>query len=116
MALEQDNHEGALELLLAEIAAAEDGRRERLLRHTVGLFADLGEEHPLTAALPAKARRPALLMSAAATTTMAVRPKAFHFPLSVEWIGERRVAAQVEGKPTIEIAPPPVFRGTDPAT
>jgi organic hydroperoxide reductase OsmC/OhrA len=46
----------------------------------------------------------------------AVRPKEFHFPLSVEWIGERRVAAQVEGKPAIEITPPPVFRGTDPAT
>ena len=44
------------------------------------------------------------------------RPKEFHFPLSVEWIGERRVAAHVEGKPSIEITPPPVFRGTDPAT
>ncbi len=51
-------------------------------------------------------------------TTMAptVRTKEFHFPLSVEWIGERRVAAHVDGKPTIEIAPPPVFKGTDPAT
>ena len=37
-ALERDEHERALELLLAEIAAAEDGRRERLLRLTVGLF------------------------------------------------------------------------------
>lgn len=45
-----------------------------------------------------------------------VRAKEFHFPLTVEWIGERRVAAQVDGKPAIEIAPPPVFRGTDPAT
>jgi organic hydroperoxide reductase OsmC/OhrA len=44
-----------------------------------------------------------------------VRPKEFHFPLSVEWVGERRVAAHVEGKPAIEIAPPPVFRGTDPS-
>ena len=43
-----------------------------------------------------------------------VRPKEFHFPLSVEWVGERRVAANVEGKRAIEIAPPPVFRGTDP--
>jgi organic hydroperoxide reductase OsmC/OhrA len=48
-------------------------------------------------------------------TRAAVRPKEFHFPLSVEWIGERRVAAQVEGKPAIEVTPPPVFRGTDPA-
>jgi organic hydroperoxide reductase OsmC/OhrA len=41
--------------------------------------------------------------------------KEFHFPLSVEWIGERRVAARVQGKLPIEIVPPPVFRGTDPS-
>ncbi len=52
----------------------------------------------------------------AAEKTTPVRAKEFHFPLSVEWIGERRVAAQVEGKPAIEITPPPVFRGTDPTT
>lgn len=45
---------------------------------------------------------------------MAVRPKEFHFPLDVEWTGGRRVAAHVEGKPEVEVAPPPVFRGTDP--
>ncbi len=45
-----------------------------------------------------------------------VRPKEFHFPLSVEWIAERRVAAHVEGKQAIEIAPPLVFKGTDPST
>jgi len=45
-----------------------------------------------------------------------VRPKEFHFPLTVEWVGDRRVAATVEGKKPVEIAPPPVFRGTDPAT
>jgi organic hydroperoxide reductase OsmC/OhrA len=55
-------------------------------------------------------------MATAGSTRAAVRPKEFHFPLSVEWIGERRVAARVEGKPTIEVTPPPVFRGTDPAT
>lgn len=55
-------------------------------------------------------------MTAQLTTTTTVRPKEFHFPLSVEWIGERRVAAHVEGKPAIEITPPPVFRGTDPST
>ncbi len=54
-------------------------------------------------------------MSAAANTTT-VRPKEFHFPLSVTWTGERRVAAHVEGKHAIEIAPPPVFRGSDPST
>ena len=51
---------------------------------------------------------------ASSVTRAAVRPKEFHFPFSVEWIGERRVAAQVEGKPAIEVTPPPVFRGTDP--
>jgi organic hydroperoxide reductase OsmC/OhrA len=55
-------------------------------------------------------------MATTGSTRAAVRPKEFHFPLTVEWIGERRVAARVEGKPTIEITPPPVFRGTDPAT
>jgi thioredoxin-like negative regulator of GroEL len=46
-ALEQDEHERALELLLAEISAADRERRERLLALTVGLFGDLGHEHPL---------------------------------------------------------------------
>jgi organic hydroperoxide reductase OsmC/OhrA len=45
-----------------------------------------------------------------------VRPKEFHFPVDVEWIGERRVAAHVDGKQPIEITPPPEFRGTDPST
>lgn len=45
-----------------------------------------------------------------------LRPKEFHFPLVVEWRGERRVVACAEGKPEIEITAPPVFRGTDPAT
>jgi organic hydroperoxide reductase OsmC/OhrA len=49
-----------------------------------------------------------------ATETSAVRAREFHFPLTVDWLGERRVGASVEGKPTIEITPPPVFRGTDP--
>jgi organic hydroperoxide reductase OsmC/OhrA len=43
-----------------------------------------------------------------------VRPKEFHFPLAVESLGGLRVAARVEGKPAIELATPPVFRGTDP--
>jgi organic hydroperoxide reductase OsmC/OhrA len=45
-----------------------------------------------------------------------VRAKEFHFPLTVELIGERRVAARVAGKPAVEITPPPVFRGTDAST
>jgi len=56
-------------------------------------------------------------MSAAAPETRApARAKEFHFPLTVDWVGERRVAASVDGKPAIEITPPPVFRGTDPTT
>ncbi len=47
-ALEQDDHERALELLLEEIRVAESERRERLVGLTVGLFGDLGHEHPLT--------------------------------------------------------------------
>lgn len=54
------------------------------------------------------------MAAAAGSTRAAVRPKEFHFPLAVEWIGERRVAARVAGKSTIEVTPPPVFRGTDP--
>jgi organic hydroperoxide reductase OsmC/OhrA len=50
------------------------------------------------------------------TVVASVRPKEFHFPLTVEWTGERRVAAHVDGKHAIEITPPPVFRGTDPTT
>jgi organic hydroperoxide reductase OsmC/OhrA len=55
-------------------------------------------------------------MAPSDSTKAGVRPKEFHFPLSVEWLGERRVAARVHGKPPIEITPPPVFRGTDPST
>ncbi|MFZ1881944.1 MAG: OsmC family protein [Gaiellaceae bacterium] len=56
-------------------------------------------------------------MSATTKTTAAtVRPKEFHFPLTVTWTSGRRVTAQVEGKQAIEITPPPVFRGTDPTT
>jgi organic hydroperoxide reductase OsmC/OhrA len=55
-------------------------------------------------------------MPTSGSTKAGVRSKEFHFPLSVEWLGERRVAARVDGKPAIEITPPPAFRGTDPAT
>ncbi len=55
-------------------------------------------------------------MTAIAHTPATARLKEFHFPVSVEWIGERRVAAHVEGKPSVEVTPPPVFRGTDPTT
>ena len=45
-----------------------------------------------------------------------VRAKEFHFPVSVEWLGERRVAASVEGKQAVEVTAPPVFRGVEPET
>jgi thioredoxin len=47
-ALEQGEHEGALELLVAEIGVAEGERREWLLGLTVSLFGELGHEHALT--------------------------------------------------------------------
>ena len=47
-ALEHGEQERALELLLEAIAASEDDRREKLITLTVGLFGDLGHEHPLT--------------------------------------------------------------------
>ena len=47
-ALEQDEHERAFELLLEAISAAEGEPRERLINQTVGLFGQLGHEHPLT--------------------------------------------------------------------
>ncbi len=48
VALEQEEHEHALELLLEEISAAVGERRERLLNLAVALFGELGQEHPLT--------------------------------------------------------------------
>jgi organic hydroperoxide reductase OsmC/OhrA len=53
-------------------------------------------------------------MSATTTAVTKVRPKEFHFPLTVTWTSERCVTAHVDGKQAIEITPPPVFRGTDP--
>lgn len=47
-ALEQAEHGRAFELLLEAIALAEGDRRERLITLTVGLFGELGNEHPLT--------------------------------------------------------------------
>jgi organic hydroperoxide reductase OsmC/OhrA len=44
-----------------------------------------------------------------------VRAKEFAFPLTIRWIGGRRVAAEVAGKQSVEVAPPTVFRGTDPS-
>jgi peroxiredoxin-like protein len=48
--------------------------------------------------------------------TASVRPKQFHFPLSVEWLHDRRVAAHVKGKQSIPVTAPPEFRGVEPST
>jgi thioredoxin len=48
VALEQDDHERALELLLEEISTADGERRKRLLGLTIGLFGELGNENSLT--------------------------------------------------------------------
>jgi putative thioredoxin len=47
-ALEQEDYERAFELLLGELAEAVDGQRDEIRRLMVALFADLGQEHPLT--------------------------------------------------------------------
>jgi thioredoxin len=47
-ALEQNEHERAFELLLEAIVASEGEERDRLITLTVGLFGELGHEHPLT--------------------------------------------------------------------
>jgi putative thioredoxin len=47
-ALEQQDYEHALELLLEEIAGAEGERRQRLARLAIELFRDLGDEDPFT--------------------------------------------------------------------
>ena len=38
-------------------------------------------------------------MTASVTSIASVRPKEFHFPVEVEWIGGRRVSVRVDGKP-----------------
>jgi putative thioredoxin len=47
-AVENGDDERALELLIEAVVAADGGQRERLLRLTIRLFEDLGDEHPLT--------------------------------------------------------------------
>lgn len=47
-ALEAGDHERALALLLEEVRAGDDSVRQRLGRHMVALFSDLGLEHPLS--------------------------------------------------------------------
>ena len=42
---------------------------------------------------------------------MNANPKAYDFPVSVRWIGGRRTALSVHGKPDLEVATPPEFKG-----
>ena len=42
-----------------------------------------------------------------------MRVKEFNFPVTVEWLGDTRVASRVEGKREIETSSPPEFRGKD---
>jgi thioredoxin len=46
-ALKQHDHERAFQLLLEAITTAEGEERDRLISRTVGLFGELGHEHPL---------------------------------------------------------------------
>ena len=55
-------------------------------------------------------------MSATVTDIASVRPKEFHFPLTVDSVGGRRVRAHVEGKEPVEVCPPLVFSGDDAST
>ena len=47
-ALDEGDHERALELLLERIATAENGERDRLRKAMLALFGELGNEHPAT--------------------------------------------------------------------
>ena len=47
-ALARGDHEGALELLLAEAAEADEERRDEIRRMMVTLFGELGHDHPLS--------------------------------------------------------------------
>jgi organic hydroperoxide reductase OsmC/OhrA len=55
-------------------------------------------------------------MTASVTSIASVRPKEFHFPITIEWTGGRRVSAQVDGKHSVDVCPPLVFSGDDAST
>ena len=48
--LAQGDHERALEWLLAQVPDADAERRERIRDVMVAIFAELGQDHPLSAA------------------------------------------------------------------
>lgn len=43
--------------------------------------------------------------------TIQVKPKVFHYEGTVRWNGEKRGVLACEGKPDVEVASPPEFRG-----
>jgi peroxiredoxin-like protein len=42
---------------------------------------------------------------------MTIRPKSYKYPVSVRWTGEKKGALAVPGKPSVEVATPPEFKG-----
>jgi len=42
---------------------------------------------------------------------MAIRPKSYKYATSVLWTGEKKGALTVAGKPPVEVATPPEFKG-----
>ena len=40
-----------------------------------------------------------------------VKPKVFHYDVRVRWSGEKRGTLTAEGKPSLEVASPPEFKG-----
>lgn len=39
------------------------------------------------------------------------KPKSFHYPVTMKWNGEKRGVLTIGGKPDLEVASPPEFRG-----
>jgi peroxiredoxin-like protein len=42
---------------------------------------------------------------------MAIRAKSYRYPMSVQWTGEKKGMMTVAGKPAVEVATPPEFKG-----
>jgi len=42
---------------------------------------------------------------------MAIRPRSYRYPVSVRWSGEKKGVLTVPGKPSVEVATPPEFKG-----
>ena len=42
---------------------------------------------------------------------MAIRPKSYRYTTSIRWTGEKKGVMDVAGKPSVEVATPPEFKG-----